>query len=60
MKIYSESLRLIDWFNTLSEKLPHGDDFRVGHFTSSIQKPVGKILFFVQFQNGPRPILTKF
>ena len=29
-KFYSESLRLIDWFNPPSEKLPHGDDFRVG------------------------------
>ena len=29
-KGYNESLRLIDWFNPLSEKLPHGDDFRVG------------------------------
>ena len=26
----SQSLRLIDWFNPPSEKLPHGDDFRVG------------------------------
>ena len=29
-KVYNESLRLIDWFNPWSEKLPHGDDFRVG------------------------------
>ena len=29
-KVYNESLRLIDWFNPLSEKLPQGDDFRVG------------------------------
>ena len=29
-KSYNDSLRLIDWFNPLSEKLPHGDDFRVG------------------------------
>ena len=29
-KFYNESLRLIDWFNPPSEKLPHGDDFRVG------------------------------
>ena len=29
-KVYNESLRLIDWFNPPSEKLPHGDDFRVG------------------------------
>ena len=29
-KVYSESLRLIDWCNPPSEKLPHGDDFRVG------------------------------
>ena len=28
--VYNESLRLIDWFNPSSEKLPHGDDFRVG------------------------------
>ena len=30
IKVYNGSLRLIDWFNPLSEKLPHGDDFRVG------------------------------
>ena len=29
-KAYNESLRLIDWFNPPSEKLPHGDDLRVG------------------------------
>ena len=29
-KIYNESLRLIDWFNPPWEKLPQGDDFRVG------------------------------
>ena len=29
-KVSNESLRLIDWFNPPSEKLPHGDDFRVG------------------------------
>ena len=29
-KVYNDSVRLIDWFNPLSEKLPHGDDFRVG------------------------------
>ena len=29
-KVYNQSLRLIDWFNWLSEKLPHGDDLRVG------------------------------
>ena len=28
-EIYNESLRLIDWLNPPSEKLPHGDDFRV-------------------------------
>ena len=28
--VYNENLRLIDWFNPPSEKLPHGDDFRVG------------------------------
>ena len=28
-KVHNESLRLIDWFNPPSEKLPHGDDFRV-------------------------------
>ena len=27
---YNGSLRLIDWFNPSSEKLPYGDDFRVG------------------------------
>ena len=30
IKVYNGSLRLIDWFNPPSEKLPHGDDFRVG------------------------------
>ena len=29
-KFHNKSLRLIDWFNPPSEKLPHGDDFRVG------------------------------
>ena len=29
-KVYDTSLRLIDWFNPPLEKLPHGDDFRVG------------------------------
>ena len=29
-KVYNKSLRLIDWFNPPLEKLPHGDDFRVG------------------------------
>ena len=29
-EVYNESLRLIGWFDPLSEKLPHGDDFRVG------------------------------
>ena len=28
--LINQSLRLIDWFNPPSEKLPHGDDFRVG------------------------------
>ena len=28
--VYNESLRLIDWFNPTSEKLSHGDNFRVG------------------------------
>ena len=29
-EVHNGSLRLIDWFNSPSEKLPHGDDFRVG------------------------------
>ena len=29
-KVYNESPRLIDWFNPPPEKLPHGDDLRVG------------------------------
>ena len=29
-KVHNQSLRLIDWFNPPSEKLPHGDDFRLG------------------------------
>ena len=29
-KVYNKGLRLIDWFNPPSEKLPRGDDFRVG------------------------------
>ena len=29
LEVYNEGLRLIDWFNPPSEKLPHGDDFRV-------------------------------
>ena len=29
-KLYNESPRLIDWFNLPSEKLPHGDDIRLG------------------------------
>ena len=33
-KVYNGSLRLIDWLNPLSEKLPHGDDFRVGPKTN--------------------------
>ena len=30
IKGYNASLSLIDWFNPPSEKLPQGDDFRVG------------------------------
>ena len=30
IKVYNESLGLIDWFNPPSEKSPHGDNFRVG------------------------------
>ena len=29
-EVSNESLGLIDWFSPPSEKLPHGDDFRVG------------------------------
>ena len=40
-KVYNESLRLIDWFNPSSEKVPQGNDFRVG------ETPIGKNLDFI-------------
>ena len=38
-KGFDESLRLIDWFNPPLEKLPHGDDFRVGGGPKSDRTP---------------------
>ena len=38
-----KDLRLIDWFSPSSEKLPHGDDFRVG--PKSDRKPRDNIVF---------------
>ena len=47
IKVYNESLRLIDWFNPPSEKLPHGDDFRVG--PKSDRTPQDNTLHCIKF-----------
>ena len=50
-KAYNASLRLIDWFNPLSEKLPHGDDFRVSPFIPHLLFDLTKS---IKERNGPR------